>query len=305
MGKNNQKLTTEEVINRFKKIHGDRYNYSLVDYKNSHSKVSIICNEHGMFQMRASHHYDGHGCKKCSDSKERYNTLSNVDFIERSNKIHKNKYDYSLSEYNGIHTKIKIICKIHGVFEQLPNNHFKKLGCPKCSGIKRLTNEEFIENSIKIHGNKYDYSLVNYKNNHTKIKIICKKHGVFEQTPSSHMNNGSGCPYCLNSKGESFIKNFLKKLNIKFYSQYKFNKCRDKYLLPFDFYLPDHKLCIEYDGKQHFQPIKRFGGEDNFILTQKHDKIKNEYCIKNNIHLLRISYKDNIEEKLKIINEKH
>lgn len=301
MCKNNIKLSNEQYISECKLIHNDMYDYSLIDYKNSNSKVSVICKKHGVFEIRASNHKRCVGCKKCSDEMTRYNSLNTEKFIERSKKIHDDKYDYSLSVYDGIHKNIKIICKEHGIFEQLPNNHFKKLGCPKCSGIKRLTKDEFIEKSNEIHNNKYDYSLVDYKNNSSKVKIICPTHGIFEQSASSHMNGKSGCPNCLTSKGEKSIKNILNKLNINYISQYKFSDCKDKNILSFDFYLPSINLCIEYDGKQHFEPIKRFGGIDNFIITQKHDEIKNNYCENNNIKLLRIKYTENIEEKLKNI----
>lgn len=280
MGVNNIKLTNEEFIESAKKIHGDKYNYSLVNYKNSKEKVKIICSKHGEFEIRAHHHKNGVGCKKCADELPKYNTLTTEEFIKRSHKVHGDTYDYSLSIYVGIHQNIKIICKEHGVFEQLPNNHLKKLGCPKCSGIKRLSKEEFIEKSKKYHNDKFNYDLVNYKNNRTKVKIICPVHGIFKQTPSSHMNNKSGCPFCLNSKGENIIKEKLNILQIKYLQQYKFDDCRDKNKLAFDFYLPSNNICVEFDGKQHFESIKRFGGEDGFEIVKKHDKIKNKYCEK-------------------------
>ena len=301
MCKNNIKLTTDEFIAKSKEKHGDKYDYSLVEYKNTNSKVKIICIKHGEFEIRPSHHKNGVGCKKCSDELIRYNVLDTNKFIERSKQIHNDKFDYSLSVYTGIHKNIKIICKEHGVFEQLPNNHFKKLGCPKCSGIKKLTKEEFIERSNIIHGNKFNYDLVEYKNNSTKVKIICPIHGIFEQQPVSHMNNKSGCPNCLNSKGEILIKKILKELDIKYLPQHKFDDCRDKNKLAFDFYLPNKNICIEFDGKQHFEPIKRFGGIVNFVITKNHDEIKNNYCKNNNIKILRIKYTESIEEKLKNI----
>ena len=159
----------------------------------------------------------------------------------------------------------------------------------------------FIEKSKKIHNSKYDYSLVKYVNNTTKVKIICPVHGVFEQTPASHLN-GSECPHDNNSYGETKIFNILKNKNLCFETQKRFKDCKDKRTLPFDFYLPDYNLCIEYDGRQHFESVEIFGGEQNFQIQQKHDKIKNNFCKENNIDLLRIKYTDDIEEKL---NEKY
>lgn len=146
----------------------------------------------------------------------------------------------------------------------------------------------FIDESKKIHGIFYDYSLVNYKNTNEKIKIICPIHGEFEQRPKHHYN-GSGCPICRESKGERDVRKSLEEKNISFIKQYRFPDCKDKRTLPFDFYLPELNTCIEYDGEQHFKSKEQWGGESGFIDRQRKDEIKNEYCIKNNIKLIRLS----------------
>ena len=107
-----------------------------------------------------------------------------------------------------------------------------------------------------------------------------------------------GCPFCKESKGEKIIKNFLIDNNISFEQQKKFDDCKYKLKLPFDFYLSELNICIEYDGLQHYKCIKIFGGEKNFNLIKKRDEIKNDYCEKNNINLIRIKYNENINEKL-------
>lgn len=219
-------------------------------------------------------------------------------FVKRSQEIHGDKYDYSLTNYVSAHKKVKIICKQHGVFEQKAWNHLHNDGCPICYGTKKYTKEEFIEKSNKTHLNKYDYSLVDYVNNSTKVKIICNQHGIFEQSPSSHVLQRHGCPSCNISKGEIFIQNFLSEKNILFYKQHTFSDCKNIRLLPFDFYLPDKNTCIEYDGEQHYKPIVRFNGEIGFQKTQMRDKIKNEYCKLNNIKLIRVTSKT-----LKILND--
>jgi hypothetical protein len=119
-----------------------------------------------------------------------------IEFIEKSKRIHGEKYDYSLSEYMGARSKIKIICKEHGEFEQRIDHHLSGHGCSKCGGSEKFSLENIILEFKKIHGNKYNYSLVEYKNNDTKIKIICKEHGIFEQKPRVHLS-GSGCPICI------------------------------------------------------------------------------------------------------------
>jgi len=163
---------------------------------------------------------------------------------------------------------------------------------------EKLTTKDFIEKSKLIHGDKYDYSKVIYKGNKEKVKIICPKHDEFFQTPSDH-KQGKGCSKCKMSKGEFKIMNYLNDNNIKFYCEYRFSNCRDKLPLPFDFYLPNYNMCIEYDGEQHFKEVKIWNGVIGLSERIKKDKIKNEYCLKNNIKLLRIKYNENIIDKLK------
>jgi len=115
-------------------------------------------------------------------------------FIEKANKIHNRKYDYSKVDYINGHSKVTIICPEHGEFSQRPNPHLKG-GCIECSGLKHKTTEEFVQKAIKVHGDKYDYSKSVYKNNHSKVTIICQKHGYFEQTPHGHLAK-QGCPKC-------------------------------------------------------------------------------------------------------------
>lgn len=192
------KLTTEDFIKRAIEIHGDKYDYSQVNFINSNTKVSIICKIHGEFLQKASSHINQKaGCPKCGNNLKK--TL--VEFIEEANKIHNNRYDYSLVNYINKKTNIKIICKIHGVFLQTPGSHIaQKSNCPKCNfEITRIrltkTNEQFIKEAIKIHGNKYDYKYVQYVNGYKKVKIKCPKHNIFEQVAKTHLQ-GHGCPKC-------------------------------------------------------------------------------------------------------------
>ena len=262
------KLTTKEFIDMAKEVHGDRYDYSLVEYKGLKFKVKIICNNcQSCFEQRVSNHlYLNRGCSLCNGG---IKTTKDF-FIKNSIKIHGNKYDYSLVVYKNSKTKVKIICNKHGVFEQTPSNHFRH-GCYLCNRINppKLNKVDFINKAKKVHGNLYDYSLVEYRNNNTKIKIICNKHGIFAQRPNDHIGANHGCPNCRISRGEERIKIFLEQNNIKFEPQKTFIGCADKRLLPFDFYLPVQNILIEYDGEQHFEPIKVMGGNDKLIDTQK------------------------------------
>jgi hypothetical protein len=298
-------ITTEDWIKKAQDVHGDKYDYSLTEYKGAEEKLKIICRKHGEFEQQAKVHLISFGCHKCYHEHAALDKIDGKEFIEKANKIHNNKYDYSKVVYKKSINKVIIICPEHGEFKQRPGNHLLGIGCPKCAylsaGSYHQSNTEiFIEKANKIHNNKYDYSLVNYKNNHTKVKIICPKHGIFEQRPGSHLMN-IGCHYCNGSKGEIIIKNYLLEHNIKFDPQHKFDNCKYKQKLPFDFYLPDYNICIEYQGEQHYKSVKFFGGEEAFKNRKVRDKIKKNYCKKNNIKLIEIKYnKDVLKELQKV-----
>ena len=137
--------------------------------------------------------------------------LNSDDIIKSFRVVHGDKYDYSKFVYNGLHKKSIISCPIHGEFEQVVANHLHGEGCPVCGRIFRsktqaMGKKAFIEKARKVHGNKYDYSEVNYVNNKTKVIIICPVHGKFEQRPDEHLK-GRGCQKCIgrNRTKEDFI----------------------------------------------------------------------------------------------------
>jgi hypothetical protein len=293
-----KRLTTEEFIIKAKLVHNNTYDYSLVNYVNSHDKVRIICSVHGEFEQRPNNHLNSGGCKKCYHDN---NNIGNDNFISKAKQIHGDTYDYSVTKYLESKGKIKIICPIHGIFEQRASNHLSGKGCIKCHNKSRLSNDlEFIEKAKEKHGDRYDYSNLKYVNDKTKIKIICQNHGEFSQKPSNHLF-GQGCPICRESKGERELRQLLKLNNIEYTPQYKFLNCKDKKVLAFDFYLPDYNTCIEYQGIQHYEPVKLFGGEEKFKIQQKRDKIKMEYCQNNNIPLIIIKYDESIVDKLNLL----
>jgi len=117
-------------------------------------------------------------------------------FIEKSKVIHNDKFDYSLVEYVNSHSKVKIICPVHGEFTQTPHSHLSGRDCLKCKYLSFTSNtEDFISKAKLVHNDKYDYSLVNYINSRTKVNFICPVHGEFEQLPHSHLV-GCGCSKC-------------------------------------------------------------------------------------------------------------
>lgn len=211
------------------------------------------------------------------------------EFLEEANIRYNNKFLYDETTYKDSHTKIKIICPEHGEFWQIPRVHLKyKNGCPKCSYkdrglIFRKTTEQFIEDAIKIHGNKYDYSKVNYVKAKEPILIICPEHGEFQQVPNYHLN-GKGCPKCNFSHLEREVKDFLNDNNIDYIYQYKNKKLKKQSL---DFYLPKYNIGIECQGKQHFGFggwVENYDFEKNFKL----DKQKHDICIDCGIKLIYI-----------------
>lgn len=197
-----------DVLKRFESVHGDKYDYSLVEYRNTDEKVKIVCRDHGFFEQTPWHHLEGNGCPKCIG---RYKTQEEV--IQGFFEIHGDKYDYSLMDFKLVTRKVEIVCKDHGVFRQSPQSHLTGKGCPKCGGTQKLTLAETISQFKEVHGDRYDYSLVSYTNVKTKINIICKTHGVFEQEVGSH-KVGNGCPICAgnyNLSTEEVIEQFRAK----------------------------------------------------------------------------------------------
>jgi hypothetical protein len=288
-----KKKTKHEFIDSAIKIHGYKYDYSIVSYVNNKTKVKIICKEHGIFESKPNCILSGRGCPKCGrincgDKNRKNNWKASFE------KIHGNKYDYSKVIYINNKTNIEVICSNHGSFIIRPDAHIsQKQGCPKCSYFKVRNTADFIAESNKIHNNRYFYDSVEYENSHKEVNIICPEHGTFNIRPNSHLS-GNGCPKCSLSKGEKSIIGILEDSKIEYVSQYKFDKCLsgNNIKLRFDFYLPKYNLCIEYDGEQHYKPIVFFGGEENFIEQKKRDEIKDLFCVENSIYLLRISFKD-------------
>ena len=209
-------ISTENFIEKAKNIHGNKYDYSKVEYKNANTKVCIICPEHGEFWQTPNSHLNWRGCPKCGNLKKGQNKkLTAKEFIEKAKEIHGDRYDYSKVNYVNSKTPVCIICPEHGEFYMKPTYHiFNKCDCQKCGEIKRinkrsLTTEEFINRAKKIHGDKYDYSEVEYINNHTKVCIICPEHGEFYMKPENHLILKQGCPKCYGNvklSTEEFIK---------------------------------------------------------------------------------------------------
>jgi hypothetical protein len=233
-----RKSTTPEFIQKAIAVHGNKYNYSKVRYVDSHTKVIIICPEHGEFKMKPNGHLSGQGCRDCHLKRRAdMNRLSTEEFIARAKAVHGDRYDYSKSVYHHNFENLIITCLIHGDFLQKPTHHLRGQGCRDCSGKKQLTTEEFIARAREVHGDKYDYSMVEYVGMHSEVIIICSKHGDFLQTPHTHLK-GAGCGKCVGQgfryatyeEAKKIIKPFGLKTSVEYRIWWKANEefCREK-----------------------------------------------------------------------------
>jgi very-short-patch-repair endonuclease len=279
-----KKSKTDDFIAKSNGIHGERYEYTKTEYVNAKTKVTIICKQHGEFQQTPSNHLSGYNCQKCAKNLK----MDTNTYVERAKQIHSNKYDYSKVNYVNADTKITIICKEHGEFAQIPDFHLnRKTGCPKCANNVTHEINEFVENAQLKHGNKYDYSQVIYTNNKTKINIVCKEHGVFEQSPTRHLG-GDGCPHCIN-KTEHKLWTLLKEIYPTVKRQFKVEWCKSKRCLPYDFAIEEYKIIIELDGEQHFKQIANWKSPE---LQLEIDKYKIKCANNNGYSVVRVLQKE-------------
>jgi hypothetical protein len=363
------RVDLEEFIRRANAKHGNRYGYDQVRFSDTRDIVAIECSEHGIFHQQARQHYEGNGCPQCGRQRKKLTSVYQAEFIQQAQAVHGSKYDYSATVFKSKRnaSRVTIICMVHGPFTQNPMAHLRGRGCTVCAGNSAYTRETYIAAAREIHGNKYrydsvvyrngethvtitchdhgpfsmvpsihlagqgcrkcaddrrgrkasksteafieeaksvhrdtyDYSKTVYINNNRKVEITCREHGAFYQIPRSHLR-GIGCPSCASSKGESLIRAILTDRKIPFLEQAAFPDL----ILPetggrlrFDFYLPEHRAAIEFDGLQHFEPVDFTGGKipqsellEIFAHTQRKDAFKHEYCDANRIRLLRIPY---------------
>ena len=284
-------MNTQEFIEKAKKIHGDKYDYSKVEYVNSHTKVCIICPEHGEFWQAPRHHLKGSGCPNCAGKIR----LTTEGFIRRAKEVHGNRYDYSKVKYVNTRRKVCIICPKHGEFWQIPLYHLNGSGCPYCAGKIRLTTEEFIRRAKDIHGDRYDYSKVEYVNARTKVCIICPEHGEFRQTASEHLR-GQGCPKCaqekkkdssLTSTTEEFIRKAKEVHGDKYdYSKVKYVNVRTKVCIVCPEHgefqqIPSNHLngqgCPKCAQEKHNSTTEEFIRKAKEVHGDKYDYSKVEY----------------------------
>ena len=247
-----RRLTTEQFVELSMQVHYGKYFYNNVEYKNNKTKVCIICPEHGEFWQTPANHLQGHGCPKCSEEISRDHFKTQFQYFEqRANEIHQGKYLYTNVNYVNSYTKVCIICPEHGEFWQTPVSHLQGRGCPKCGRLisslkQKYTEDELITEFIRIHGDKYLYKNISYKDIKSTIKITCPEHGDFLQIAGNHLQ-GHGCPKCGLSLSlqEENIVNYIK----SFYDGDIIQRDR-KVIKPkeLDIFIPEKMLAIEYNG---------------------------------------------------------
>ncbi len=306
-----KKLNTTEFIKRAEVKHGTgTYDYSLVEYKNAQTKVTIICPRHDLkFRQAPYNHLNGVNCPQCALENHPKRRLTNFEFIARCQMIHgSKKYDYRLTEYTTKRNQVTITCLIHGDFEMEAAAHMKGSNCPACVGNKKLNTAEFIKKAKAVHGvGTYDYSLVKYENIHTKVIIGCNQCSeTFEQKPHSHLyahgcpdcnaisgwqrsdfeaackkNNGQGFLYLIkcNGKGENFYKVGITSNTIK-------RRFNGPLAMPYNFEvlkIIEGRGAEVYDMEtqihqllkaHHYTPCVFFGGSSNECFSQLTQGVK-------------------------------
>jgi DNA-directed RNA polymerase subunit M/transcription elongation factor TFIIS len=324
------KWTNERFIAESIARFGERFDYSLVDVKGKDKKVAIKCNECGtVFYQSPKGHITSlqGGCPTCRYKYvAKHESIPFSEFKKRATTKHGDKYIYDESSYIGMRGKVRIYCPIHGVFEQIAIAHAKGSECNLCGNDKIARTLTYDLNTVldkfrNTHGDKYDYSLVKYVSASSKVKIICPEHGIFEQAPANHWK-GEGCPICSHehlydygktSKGELKIKEFLLAKCIEFKHQYRIQNedlFNPRTYMVVDFYIKSLKVIIEYNGEQHYKPVKFFGGNKKHKIQLERDIILRQYCERHKIKLIEIPYwdYDNIEtilsKELKIHKKK-
>ncbi len=280
IGKINSK-TKEEFIAKSLEVHGDKYDYSEINYINMTTKIQIICPQHGVFEQTPRDHQTGRGCNSCGIVKRSIlQTFTQEEFIQRAITKHGSKYNYDNVKYVNSQTKISITCNTcNYTFLQMPNSHLQGCGCDKCAhklnhDMQRLTQDEVIKRAVEIHGDKYDYSEMNYRSMNNKITIKCNNGHIFEQIASNHISQGYGCPLCvkrLYSKiAIQWIEEIMKYMNIDIQhaeniGEHRIINSRKKA----DGYNSEYNCIFEYHGCHSHGCLKCYPDRNLFDLWGK------------------------------------
>lgn len=268
-------------------------------YKGALEKIDVMCKICGnKWSARAADILRGSGCVKCSHKEL---TKTHSQYVAELADI--NPDVVAIDEYVNSYTKIKHLClKCGHEWYAAPNALLHGNHCPECS-MHRKPHDQYVEELSSMNPN---IDVVGtYINANTNIAHRCKICGYEWLARPSHLLHGLGCPSCHGTSGEQAVRQWLTDNCIRYETQKCFADCKNQRVLPFDFYLPDYNCCVEYDGAQHFREVELWGGKEYLLQRQHNDKIKNDYCQKNNMYLIRIRYDEDVREvldnKLKLI----
>jgi Zn finger protein HypA/HybF involved in hydrogenase expression len=288
----NLKYNREFILDKIKNLNND-YVYQIEDrFYRVNEKIKILCSKHGYFKQTIHNHfYIGNKCSKCSIYHKIKPSCELLEFI-KDNKI-------EIIEYKGSRSNSKFRCENGHIFNSNVSN-LKKYRCSKCNRqkINSIERDKFINESKLVWGDiiKIDYETLIYNGKRRKM-IVSSEVGLIEQIPDNHLKGFLP----RKSTGEEIIKSILDRKYIRYEREKTFEGCFNRKKLRFDFYLPDLNTCIEFNGIQHYEPIEKFGGVKSLKYQINNDRIKYNFCISNGINLIIISYKDNINEKIKKI----
>jgi Zn finger protein HypA/HybF involved in hydrogenase expression len=289
-----QRYSSKEFINSVRKIHGNTYDYSEVDYVNSQTKVKIICHVHGHFYMKPNSHFNGQGCPKCGRISANENiALDYSVFLERAEKVHGNRYEYVEETYNTYTSRMRIFCSEHGFFEQTPHSHISmKTGCPLCgnrsAGLSNQKGWEVVRDMfISVHGDRYKYDSNTYRDVSHKMRIECSIHGWFEQKPYQHYSD-HGCKKCGSEENAERKKitfsDFIEKSKVIHGKKCSYEKA--EYV---DIFTPIHITCSKH-GEFFQTPRNHYRGSG----CPKCNSSKGEEKIRNILSDLSVEF---IEQK--------
>lgn len=296
--------TFEDFKEKAIELFGNKFDFSKVDWQGSRKKITIICPEHGEFQVWPYQFlHNKFGCPQCNDGLK----YTPEQFISVCKERHP-EYDYSKTNYTGVLNKVTVTCQKHGDFEVTPTTILNGNGCPECNRERLLlSTDEYISRANKVHNNFYDYTNSKYDGWENKITIRCPKHGDFTISAGNHLH-GQGCPICTQedqkvSVGEEWICNYLNKHNLTYTRQYQLflsEKARNSNIVLIDFAVPfnGRTYLLEYNGKQHYEYVKWFFPTvEDFEKQLRRDKVLREHCKKCSDKYELIEFRYDLDEQ--------
>ena len=294
--KKTDKQFKQEVYN----LVGNDYVF-LDSYVNTDTKIKVKHNKcDGVYEVRPSTFLQGYRCPYCNGNAKK----TDKQFRQEVYDLVGDEYTF-LDSYVGSQNKIRVKHnKCGNIYKVIPNNFIKGHGCPYCFGKVKKTDKQFKQEVYNLVGNEYTF-LEHYRGALTKIKVKHIKCGNIYKVKPAMFLIGYRCPYCNSPKGELIIDKILKSLNISYEPQKTFDDLKDKSYLSYDFYIPDQNILIEYQGKQHYEPINYFGGEATFKVQKQHDQIKSDYAKEHGYNLIAIPYTEDTLPKIKKYLIKH